>query len=163
MPVSKAEASFLIKINAEYSSYTLEELSACSKIKMESSNHNLTNSITSSKITLTSLTLIKLTSTLNKTLWSPHRQFTAEKFGTSSISLKTLSTQQTCPLKDSTKSAPISKINMTVIFIYYKLDYDAFIILHGTDTLSYTASALSFMIENLKKTVIITGAQVPMG
>ena len=42
-------------------------------------------------------------------------------------------------------------------------DYDAFIILHGTDTLSYTASALSFMIENLQKTVIITGAQVPMG
>ena len=48
-------------------------------------------------------------------------------------------------------------------FLFNKKDYDAFIILHGTDTLSYTASALSFMIENLKKTVIITGAQVPMG
>jgi lysophospholipase len=51
---------------------------------------------------------------------------------------------------------------MTVLF-YAKKDYDAFIILHGTDTLSYTASALSFMVENLKKTVIITGAQVPIG
>lgn len=35
-------------------------------------------------------------------------------------------------------------------------------ILHGTDTLSYTASALSFMLENLGKTVIITGAQIPI-
>lgn len=43
------------------------------------------------------------------------------------------------------------------------LEYDAFIILHGTDTMAYTASALSFMIENLKKTVIVTGAQIPMG
>lgn len=35
--------------------------------------------------------------------------------------------------------------------------YDAFIILHGTDTMAYTASALSFMLENLSKTVILTG------
>ncbi|CAO1633472.1 unnamed protein product [Jaminaea pallidilutea] len=41
-------------------------------------------------------------------------------------------------------------------------DYDAFIILHGTDTMSYTASALSFLLENLGKTVIVTGAQVPL-
>jgi lysophospholipase len=40
-------------------------------------------------------------------------------------------------------------------------DFDAFIILHGTDTMPYTASALSFMLENLDKTVIITGSQVP--
>lgn len=40
--------------------------------------------------------------------------------------------------------------------------YDAFIILHGTDTMAYTASALSFMFENLAKTVIITGAQIPL-
>ena len=42
---------------------------------------------------------------------------------------------------------------------YYK-DFDAFIILHGTDTLAYTASALAFMLESLGKTVILTGAQV---
>lgn len=41
-------------------------------------------------------------------------------------------------------------------------DYDGFIILHGTDTLSYTASALSFMLENLDKPVIITGSQIPL-
>jgi L-asparaginase/Glu-tRNA(Gln) amidotransferase subunit D len=38
--------------------------------------------------------------------------------------------------------------------------YDGFVILHGTDTLAYTASALSFMFENLGKTVIVTGSQV---
>ncbi|GAN10274.1 60 kDa lysophospholipase-like isoform X2 [Mucor ambiguus] len=40
--------------------------------------------------------------------------------------------------------------------------YDAFIVLHGTDTMAYTASALSFMLEELGKTVIITGSQVPL-
>merc|ERR1719193_2078256 len=40
--------------------------------------------------------------------------------------------------------------------------YDAFIVLHGTDTMAYTASALSFMLENLGKPVILTGAQIPM-
>jgi L-asparaginase/Glu-tRNA(Gln) amidotransferase subunit D len=38
-------------------------------------------------------------------------------------------------------------------------DYDAFVILHGTDTMSFTASVLSFAIENLSKTIILTGAQ----
>ena len=42
---------------------------------------------------------------------------------------------------------------------YYQ-DFDAFIVLHGTDTLAYTASVLAFMLENLGKTVILTGAQV---
>lgn len=40
--------------------------------------------------------------------------------------------------------------------------FDGFVVLHGTDTLSYTASALSFMLENLGKTVIITGSQIPI-
>jgi L-asparaginase len=42
-------------------------------------------------------------------------------------------------------------------------DYDGFVILHGTDTMAYTASALSFMVENLDKPVIITGSQLPIG
>jgi L-asparaginase len=42
-------------------------------------------------------------------------------------------------------------------------EYDAFIILHGTDTMAYTASALSFMLEGLAKPVIITGSQLPLG
>ncbi|WP_088332784.1 asparaginase [Lacimicrobium sp. SS2-24] len=41
-------------------------------------------------------------------------------------------------------------------------DYDGFIILHGTDTMAYTASALSFMLENLSKPVIVTGSQIPL-
>ncbi|XP_013774495.1 L-asparaginase-like [Limulus polyphemus] len=40
--------------------------------------------------------------------------------------------------------------------------FDGFVILHGTDTLAYTASALSFMLENLGKTVILTGSQIPL-
>lgn len=41
--------------------------------------------------------------------------------------------------------------------------YDGFVILHGTDTMSYSASALSFMLENLGKPVIFTGSQLPIG
>ncbi|XP_039994041.1 60 kDa lysophospholipase isoform X2 [Xiphias gladius] len=41
-------------------------------------------------------------------------------------------------------------------------DYDGFVILHGTDTMAYTASALSFMCEHLGKPIILTGAQVPI-
>lgn len=42
-------------------------------------------------------------------------------------------------------------------------DFDAFIILHGTNTMGYTAAALSFALENINKPVIFTGAQVPLG
>lgn len=41
--------------------------------------------------------------------------------------------------------------------------YDGFVILHGSDTMSFTASALSFMLENLSKPVILTGSQLPIG
>ena len=61
---------------------------------------------------------------------------------------------------------PIDSTNMNTK--YYDLiasiieknypNYDAFVILHGTDTMAYTASALSFMLENLSKTVILTGS-----
>lgn len=43
---------------------------------------------------------------------------------------------------------------------YY--DYDGFVILHGTDTMAYTASALSYMLENLAKPVILTGSMIPL-
>lgn len=42
-------------------------------------------------------------------------------------------------------------------------DYDGFVILHGSDTMAYTASALSFIIENISKPVILTGSQLPIG
>ena len=50
----------------------------------------------------------------------------------------------------------------TVIEKNYSL-YDGFVVLHGTDTMAYTASALSFMLENLSKPVIFTGSQLPLG
>jgi len=43
------------------------------------------------------------------------------------------------------------------------LDFDGFVVLHGSDTMSYTASALSFMLDGLKKPVIFTGSQLPIG
>ena len=42
-------------------------------------------------------------------------------------------------------------------------DYDGFVLLHGTDTMAFTASALSFMFENLTKPIILTGSQLPIG
>ncbi len=42
-------------------------------------------------------------------------------------------------------------------------DYDGFVVLHGSDTMSYTASAVSFMFENLAKPIIFTGSQLPIG
>lgn len=42
-------------------------------------------------------------------------------------------------------------------------DFDGFVILHGSDTMAYTASALSFLLENLNKPVILTGSQLPIG
>ena len=49
-----------------------------------------------------------------------------------------------------------------IIFENYD-SYDGFVILHGTDTMAYSASALSFMLEGLNKPVIFTGAQLPIG
>ena len=48
-----------------------------------------------------------------------------------------------------------------IIYKYYD-DHDGFVILHGTDTMAYTASALSFVLKGLNKPVIITGAQLPI-
>lgn len=66
------------------------------------------------------------------------------------------------PLIDSSNMTPIEwqKIADDIKNNYHK--YDGFIILHGTDTMAYTASALSFILENLEKPVIITGSQIPL-
>ena len=44
---------------------------------------------------------------------------------------------------------------------YY--DYDGFVVLHGTDTMSFSASAISFMLENIEKPIVFTGSQLPIG
>ncbi len=55
-------------------------------------------------------------------------------------------------------------ICLTLKWLYFLQDnydhFDGFVILHGTDTMAYTASALSFMLEDLGKPVILTGSQV---
>lgn len=67
------------------------------------------------------------------------------------------------PPMDSAEMGPDSwKKIVKIIADNYQL-YDGFVILHGTDTMSYTASALSFMLENLSKPVILTGSQLPIG
>lgn len=53
------------------------------------------------------------------------------------------------------------KLVETIEENYFK--YDGFVILHGTDTMSYSASALSFMLENIQKPVVFTGSQLPIG
>ncbi|KAF9551149.1 hypothetical protein EC957_010035 [Mortierella hygrophila] len=66
------------------------------------------------------------------------------------------------PLLDSCNMTMTDWVRIaTDIEANYQL-YDSFIVLHGTDTMAYTASALSFMLEDLGKTVIITGSQVPI-
>jgi L-asparaginase len=64
---------------------------------------------------------------------------------------------------DSSNIKPQTWIELALIIKQNFENYDAFLILHGTDTMAYTASALSFLLENLSKPVILTGAQLPIG
>lgn len=67
-----------------------------------------------------------------------------------------------CPLIDSSNMAP-TDWQMIADDIQANYDkYDGFVILHGTDTMAYTASALSFMLQRLSKPVIVTGSQIPL-
>ena len=69
---------------------------------------------------------------------------------------------QFTPLLDSSNMS-IAEWNKIGEAIYERYDkYDGFVILHGTDTMSYSASALSFMLENLNKPVVFTGSQIPL-
>ena len=67
------------------------------------------------------------------------------------------------PPIDSSDMDPAFWVDMTKIVERNYHKYDGFVILHGTDTMSYTASALSFMLENVNKPVILTGSQLPIG
>ena len=66
------------------------------------------------------------------------------------------------PIDSSDVSLPIWQQMGRVIEERYDR-YDGFVILHGTDTMAYTASALGFMFDNLTKPVILTGSQLPIG
>jgi len=67
------------------------------------------------------------------------------------------------PLVDSSMMSPEIWIKLATIIEENYDHYKGFVILHGTDTMAYTASALSFMLHNLNKAVIFTGSQLPMG
>ena len=64
---------------------------------------------------------------------------------------------------DSSNMNPAYWTKIVEIIDHNYLEFDGFVVLHGSDTMSYTASALSFMLENLTKPVILTGSQLPIG
>lgn len=67
------------------------------------------------------------------------------------------------PAIDSSDMEPRYWVKIAHIIADHYENYDGFVLLHGTDTMAYTASALSFLLENLGKPVIITGSQLPIG
>ncbi|MBQ3821364.1 MAG: asparaginase, partial [Bacteroidales bacterium] len=67
------------------------------------------------------------------------------------------------PLIDSSDIEPGMWQKLARIILENYDAYDGFVVLHGTDTMAYSASALSFMLENLGKPVIFTGSQLPVG
>ena len=72
-------------------------------------------------------------------------------------------TVQFDPPLDSSDMSPAYWVRMVDVVSENYDSYDGFVILHGTDTMAYTASALSFLLENLKKPVVLTGSQLPIG
>ncbi|MCB9883027.1 MAG: asparaginase [Planctomycetes bacterium] len=66
------------------------------------------------------------------------------------------------PLLDSAEMVPDDWLRIGKRIEAKLPDYDGIVILHGTDTMAYTASALAFMLENLRRPVVLTGSQVPL-
>lgn len=64
---------------------------------------------------------------------------------------------------DSSDMNPELWTRLAQIIIDAYDDYDGFVVLHGTDTMAYTASALSYMLQGLRKAVVLTGSQLPIG
>ena len=67
------------------------------------------------------------------------------------------------PLLDSANMAPADWNAIAEDIAQNYAKYDGFVVLHGTDTMAYTAAALSFMLEGLAKPVVMTGSQIPIG
>ena len=66
------------------------------------------------------------------------------------------------PLLDSSNMTPDDWLKIAEDIATHYTSYDGFVVLHGTDTMAYTASALPFMLQGIQKPVIITGAQIPL-
>ncbi len=67
------------------------------------------------------------------------------------------------PVIDSSNVQPELWVRLAQMLQTHYQHYSGFVILHGTDTMAYSASALSFMLENLTKPVVFTGSQIPIG
>lgn len=67
------------------------------------------------------------------------------------------------PILDSSNVSPTQWKQLALLIRDNYARYEGFVVLHGTDTMAYTASAMSFMLENLDKPIIFTGSQIPMG
>lgn len=67
------------------------------------------------------------------------------------------------PVLDSSNVAPEQWYQLAGMIQEHYHHYNGFVVLHGTDTMAYTASALSFIMENLSKPIIFTGSQIPIG
>lgn len=67
------------------------------------------------------------------------------------------------PPLDSSNMTPEEWGKIAVVIKDNYIKYDGFVVLHGTDTMAYTASALSYMFSNLDKPIILTGSQLPIG
>lgn len=76
------------------------------------------------------------------------------------VSVTPISTER--PI-DSSHMSPLQWIEISSLVARNATTYDGFVILHGTDTMAYTASALSFLIQNLNKPIVLTGSQLPIG
>jgi L-asparaginase len=66
------------------------------------------------------------------------------------------------PLLDSSNMTPSEWVTIAHDIAGHYREYDGFVVLHGTDTMAYTASALPFMLHGLGKPVVITGSQIPL-
>jgi len=66
------------------------------------------------------------------------------------------------PLLDSSNMTPVEWMKIARDIAANYADYDGFVVLHGTDTMAYTASALPFILEGLAKPVVVTGSQIPL-
>ncbi|HXK74872.1 MAG TPA: type I asparaginase [Bacteroidaceae bacterium] len=74
-----------------------------------------------------------------------------------------IASYQFYPAIDSSDISPDHWAKLVKVIEYNYDEFDGFVVLHGTDTMAFTASALSFMLENLCKPVILTGSQLPIG
>ena len=64
---------------------------------------------------------------------------------------------------DSTNMRPSDWMRIRNVIVEGYADHDGFVVLHGTDTMSYTAAALSYLIQDSPKPIVLTGSQKPMG